>query len=226
MVEALDRLAADGISFKMGMFYDTTILANADLTTPSGKEYFYVNVRDFYSRIPPKYWAAIDGRPVVWLYDTLWVSAFDQSSIDYLSDRFAQDFGGLRLFVVGENQWRQARVAPPQPLLRLDGLYGWGAGPSGFNNDPAFTVAEVGPGFTNTAYCTGGPERNCFNVDREGGAYYERQLRQAIATPRKILAVETWNEFSEGTDVQETVQTGRTYIDLTREYVDRWKAAR
>jgi hypothetical protein len=226
MVEALDRLAADGISFKMGMFYDTTILANADLTTPSGKEYFYVNVRDFYSRIPPKYWAAIDGRPIVWLYDTLWVPAFDQSSIDYLSDRFAQDFGGLRLFVVGESQWRQARVAPPQPLLRLDGLYGWGAGPSGFNNDPTFTVAEVGPGFTNTAYCTGGPERNCFNVDREGGAYYERQLRQAIATPRKILAVETWNEFSEGTDVQDTAQTGRTYIDLTRTYVDRWKAAR
>src|SRR5205085_5632783 len=70
MVEALDRLDADGIGFKLGMFYDTTILANADLTTPHGKEYFYVNVRDFYSRIPPKYWAAIDGRPVVWLYDT------------------------------------------------------------------------------------------------------------------------------------------------------------
>lgn len=54
-------------------------------------------MRDFYSRIPPKYWAAIDGKPVVWLYDTLWAASFDQSSIDYLSDRFAEDFGGLRL---------------------------------------------------------------------------------------------------------------------------------
>jgi hypothetical protein len=226
MVEAMDRLAADGITFKMGMFYDTTILANADLTTPAGREYFYVNVRDFYSRIPPKYWAAIDGRPIVWLYDTIWIPAFDQSSIDYLSDRFAQDFGGLRLFVVGENQWRRARVAPPQPLLQLDALYGWGAAANGFNSDPVFTVAQVGPGFTNTAYCTGGPERNCFNINREDGAFYERQLRQAIATPRKILAVETWNEFSEGTDIQETVQTGRKYIDLTRTYLDRWRAAR
>src|SRR5207237_3544659 len=100
MVEALDAMATASHPFKIGMFYDTTILANADLTTRAGKEYFYVNVRDYYSRIPPTYWAAIGGKPVVWLYDTVWISRFDQSSIDYLSDRFASDFGGLRLFVV------------------------------------------------------------------------------------------------------------------------------
>jgi hypothetical protein len=172
------------------MFYDTTILANADLTTPAGKEYFYVNVRDFYSRIPPKYWAAIGGKPIVWLYDTLWVAKFDQSSLDYLSDRFAQDFGGLRPY----------------------------------NANPAFTVAEVGPGFSNTAYCKGGPARNCFNIDRAGGAAYKRQLTQAVASNRKIMAVETWNEFSEGTDVSETTRYGRLYIDLTRLYADRFKA--
>ena len=95
MVEALDRNASLGLPpLQIGMFYDTTILANADLTTPAGKEYFYINVRDFYSRIPPRYWAAIDGKPVVWLYDTIWISSFDQSSLDYLSDRFANDFGG------------------------------------------------------------------------------------------------------------------------------------
>ena len=59
MVEALERLHNEGHPLKMGMFYDTTILANADLRTPNGKEYFYVNVRDYYSRIPPRYWAAI-----------------------------------------------------------------------------------------------------------------------------------------------------------------------
>ena len=98
-----------------------------------------------------------------------------------------------------------------------------GAGPSGFNADPKYTVAEVGPGFKNTQYCRGGPEQNCFDVDREGGARYERQLQQAIPSGRRLLAVETWNEFSEGTDIQETVETGRQYIHLTRAYVDRWK---
>ena len=141
----------------MGMFYDTTILANADLTTPAGKEYFYVNVRDFYSRIPPRYWAAIDGRPIVWLYDTIWISGFDQSSLDYLSERFAQDFGGLRLFVVRESQWQESKgISPPTPVTS-DGLYAWGAAPFGYNPSAELTIAQVGPGFKNTQYCTGAP---------------------------------------------------------------------
>jgi hypothetical protein len=227
MVEAFDRMRASGEDrLQIGLFYDTTILANADLTTPEGREYFYVNVRDFYSRIPPRYWAAIDNKPVVWLYDTLWIAAFDQSSLDYLSDRFAQDFGGLRLFVVREDQWRRARVAPPQPLLRSEGMYGWGAAVAGFNTDAAFTVAQIGPGFSNTAYCTGGPDRNCFDVDREDGRRYERQLQQATTSSKRIIALETWNEFSEGTDIQETLQTGRTYIDLSRRYLLPWKSSR
>ncbi len=224
MVEALDRNQALGLpALRLGMFYDTTILANADLTTAAGKEYFYINVRDFYSRIPPRYWAAVDGKPIVWLYDTIWISKFDQSSIDYLSERSANDFGGLSLFVVRESQWQASKgLEPPQPVTS-EGLYAWGAAPFGFNTSPELTVAEVGPGFKNTQYCTGGPERNCFDVDREGGGRYERQLQQAVGSGRHILAVETWNEFSEGTDVQETVEMGRQYIELTRRYVDAFK---
>ena len=36
MVAALDRLEAEGTPLRVGMFYDTTILANADLATPAG----------------------------------------------------------------------------------------------------------------------------------------------------------------------------------------------
>jgi uncharacterized protein DUF5010 len=224
MVEALQRNEQQGAPpLQIGMFYDTTIMANADLTTAAGKEYFYVNVRDFYSRIPPRFWAAIDGRPIVWLYDTAWISRFDQSSLDYLSDRFANDFGGLRLYIVRESQWQSSKgVDPPSPVVS-DGLYAWGAAPFGFNTSPELTVAEVGPGFKNTQYCTGGPERNCFDVDRQGGTWYEHQLQEAVASGRHLLAAETWNEFSEGTDIQETVETGRQYIDLTRKYVDQFK---
>jgi hypothetical protein len=223
MVEAVQALDSRSRTLQIGMFYDTTILANADLTTLAGKEYFYVNVRDFYSRVPPRYWAAIDNKPIVWLYDTIWISRFDQSSIDYLSDRFAQDFGGLRLFVVRESQWQASKGVEPSTPVISEGLYAWGAAPFGFNTAPELTVAEVGPGFKNTQYCTGGPERNCFDTDREGGARYERQLQQAVKSGRHILAAETWNEFSEGTDIQETVETGRQYIDLTRRYVDEFK---
>ena len=54
---------------KVGLFLDTTILNNEDLTTERGKQIFYASIRDYFSRIPPRYWAAIDGRPMVWLYD-------------------------------------------------------------------------------------------------------------------------------------------------------------
>jgi hypothetical protein len=226
MVEAAEILRSQGTPLQIGMFYDTTILANADLTTPEGKEYFYLNIRDYYSRIPPYLWAAIGNKPIVWLYDAIWVPGFDQSTFDYVSDRFADDFGGLRPYVVREVQWELSRSPGPQHRILTEGLYVWGAAVFGYNSEPKFTVAQVGPGFTNTAYCTGGPERNCFNIDREGGAFYERQLRAAVGSRRNILAVETWNEFSEGTQIAETVQDGRRYINLTRTYAERFKAAR
>jgi Domain of unknown function (DUF5010) len=220
MVAALDQLAAAGHPFKVGMFYDTTILANADLTTPAGKEYFYVNVRDFYSRIPPRYWAAIGGKPIVWLYDTQWVSKYDQASFDYLSERFAQDFGGLHPYIVREWEWYNSKGVEPAAAIHSDGLYSWGAAPSGFNADPRLTISEVGPGFSNTRYCKGGAAANCFDVDRQNGAFYERELQAAMRSGHTILAVETWNEFSEGSDVADTLQFGRQYIELTRKYVD------
>jgi Domain of unknown function (DUF5010) len=221
MVEALDALAADGVLLKVGMFYDTTILANADLTTPAGREYFYVNIRDFFSRIPPRHWAAIDGRPVVWLYDAWWAAAFDQSTFDYVSGRFAEDFGGLHPYIVREQQWDNSRGDGQSEPIRTDARYAWGAAAFGFNPDPRFTVAEVGPGFSNTAICRTGP--GCFDVDRESGAFYERALQEAVASDRMILALETWNEFSEGSQVAETAQDGRLYIELTRRYADRFK---
>lgn len=224
MVEALDALAAEGAPLKVGMFYDTTILANADLTSPAGKEYFYVNIRDFFSRIPPRHWAAIGGRPVVWLYDAWWVAAFDQSTFDYASRRFAEDFGGLRPHVVREQQWEMSRGDGRPERIQTEGQYAWGAAVFGFNRDPRLTVAEVGPGFTNTAYCRSGP--GCFDVDRENGAFYERALREAVESDRSILAIETWNELAEGSQIAETVQDGRLYIELTRAYADRFKGRR
>ena len=85
-------------------------------------------------------------------------------------------------------------------------------------------MAEVGPGFTNSAICRTGA--GCFDVDRENGAFYERALQAAVASDRRILALETWNEFSEGSQIAETVQDGRVYIELTRRYADRFKGRR
>ncbi|MBI1802769.1 MAG: DUF5010 domain-containing protein [Chloroflexi bacterium] len=222
MIEALDRLRARGKNLKLGMFLDTTIMNNEDLTTARGKQILYASIRDYYSRIPPVHWAAIDNQPIVWLYDAQKVYAFNQSTFDYIYEQFAKDFGGLRPYIVRELQWYQAKNTTTQEIIKTEGMYGWGAAPSGFNSDPRFTVAEVGPGFSNTQF--GGQGR--LFTDRAGGQYYEENLILALRSRRKILAVETWNELGEASGILETLEFGRQYIELTRKYVDMLKAGR
>jgi hypothetical protein len=219
-------MAAAGHPFKLGLFYDTTILANADLTTPNGKAYFYVNVRDFYSRIPPRHWAVIDGSPVVWLYDTAWVSRYDQSTFDDLSERFAKDFGGIRPHVVRELQWYGSKGVEPAQILKTSDVYGWGAGLSGYNPDGRLTVAQVGPGFGPTDSCNRRGGKDCQVADRQDGARYASQLAAALRSGHKIIAIETWNELDESTGILDTAELGRKYIDLTRRYADAFHAGR
>ena len=223
MVEALGTLRAAGRPFKIGLFFDTTILEGQDLTTAAGREVFYVTIRDFFSKIPPQHWAAVGGRPLVWLYDAIRVGHFDQRVFDETYSRFPRDFGGLVPYIVREHQWLHARIEPPQPRLRTDGIYVWGAAVFGFNEDPLFTVAQVGPGFCNTQLGAGASGPNRFCIDREDGAFYRRQLEAALRHRHQILAIETWNELGEASGICETVEFGRQYLDLTRHYVDRWR---
>ena len=223
MIEALDRLRARGKNLKVGLFFDTTILNHEDLTTPRGKEIFYATIRDYYSSIPPIHWAAIDRKPVVWLYDAQQVGNFNQDTFDYVYEQFARDFGGIRPYIVREWQWYQARGATSE-VIQSEGLYGWGAAPHGLNVDTRFTIAQVGPGFSNTQFGGGGPNR--FFTDRQNGKYYEDNLKRALRSRRMILAVETWNELGEASGILETVEYGRQYIDLTRKYADMFKAGR
>ena len=219
MVTALDRLAARGQPMKIALFLDTTIMNDADLTTRQGKDTFYVTIRDFYSRIPPRHWAAIGGKPIVWLYDAQRVSAFNQSTFDHLYQRFPLDFGGLSPYVVREWQWKDSKNVDPPEAIRTEGLYGWGAAPSGFNLDPSLTVAAVGPGYD---------ERQISNRSgklrpRDNGAWYRANFDRAIASRKRMLVIETWNEFHEATAISDSVEYGRSYIDLTRTLVDRYR---
>lgn len=219
MVQALQQLDAAGRPFKIGMFFDTSILNNEDLTTDRGKQIFYTTIRDYFSRIPPRYWAAIDGQPIVWLYDAQHVSAFDQSTFDYVYQQFASDFGGLRPWIVREEQWYTSRSNAEPAVLQTEGVYAWGAAPFGFDPDPRLTVAAVGPGFTASDE---GPDTP--DTPRNDGAYYQSNWQQALASGRKVAVVETWNELDEGTGILDTHEFGRQYIDLTRRYADLFKA--
>src|SRR5439155_21198001 len=83
---------------RIGLFYDTSTLRynswgeHIDLTTDRGREWFYESIRDFFSLIPPRQWAMINGQLVVFLYSAAFAVRHDQSCIDHLKQAFARDF--------------------------------------------------------------------------------------------------------------------------------------
>ena len=77
----------------------------------------------------------------------------------------------------------------------------------------------MGPGYEHSAV----RGRSPLVVDRRGGKFYEEQWQEFLKHPSNVVAIETWNEFHEGTDIVESREYGRQYIDLTRKYVDVFK---
>jgi hypothetical protein len=197
---------------RIGLFYDTSTLwhnawhEHQDLTTERGREWFYATVRDFFSMIPPKHWAMLDGRPIVLLYSASFAKNHDQSFLDYTKAQFAKDFAGRLPWVAREVSWR----------VKADSVVAWG-GALGLKTPGG--VASLGPGYDHSAV----PGRRPLVVDRRGGAFYEEQWLKFLRRPANFVMVETWNEWHEGTDVAESKEYGRRYIELTRKYADLFK---
>lgn len=212
LVQAADELRAEGKEPpRIGLFYDTTTLqSNAwhiqlDLTTDLGKRWFFATIRDFYSLIPPRHWAAIDGQPIVSLYSAAFAKNHDQSCIDFVRDQFSKQFGRRVPFVIREVSWR----------VQADSDYAWG----GAIRPRMHGVAQIGPGYDHSNV----PGRTPLKVSRRDGKTYENAWLSVLRRSPKLVAIETWNEFHEGTDIAESREYGRKYIELTRKYVDLFK---
>lgn len=213
LVEARESLVAQGhVPPRIGLFYDTSTLqfneANEriDLTTPRGRQWFYESIRDFFSLVPPRHWAMIDGKPVVFLYSAAFALKHDATCFEYLATAFAADFGGRTPFVVREISWN----------VVTDQVYAWG-GALGLKNPG---VASLGPGYDHSAV----PGRTPLIVPRQAGSFYEENWLRFLRRPSPLVVVETWNEFHEGTDVAHSREYGRQYITDTRRFVDLFKA--
>ncbi len=215
LVVALEAMDREGMRHpQIGMFFDTTGLleqagAPVDITVDPGRSMFLNYVRSFYSLVPPHERALIDGHPIVWLYSAAFVSHYTQAAITAFAQDFAAEFGATP-YIVRENSWN----------IQSDDVYAWGAASNGPN---FFGVLEVGPGFNNTALTC----ETHLIVHRRAGAFYRQSWDTALAHAsygplHHLAAVETWNELHEGTAVCQTAEYGRLYINLTREYTDRF----
>jgi len=213
LVQAREELVREGKQPPfIGLFYDTSTLQynqwgqHIDLTTDYGRRWFYATVRDFFSSIPPRHWAMIEGQPIVLLYSAAFAKKHDQSVFDFTREQFARDFGGRVPWIAREISWQ----------VKADSTVAWG-GALGLKNPG---IASLGPGYDHSAV----PGRTPLIVDREGGKFYERNWLKFLRRPSNFVMLETWNEWHEGTDIAESKEYGRLYLDLTRKYVDLFKS--
>lgn len=212
LVQAREALLREGRKPpRLGLFYDTSTLQynrwgyHADLTTDYGRRWFYATVRDFFSCVPPKHWAMIDGKPIVLLYSAGFARQWDQSVIDYTKAAFPKEFGGRVPWIAPQDSWG----------VKGDNTCFWG-GALGYRNPG---IGEIGPGYDHSAV----PGRTPLVRDRAGGKFYEESWLKFLRRPTHFVMIETWNEFHEGTDIAESKEYGRQYIELTRKYADRFK---
>lgn len=201
---------------RIGMFFDTSSLPQQnggrfpDLTTSSGRLLFYAMIAKFYGIVPRELRAEVGGRPLVYLYSAYFAQHYDQVLFDFIAQSFEQEFGS-RPFIVRESSWRG---------VATDGEYAWGTaitGPRIFGPS-----AGLGPGFNNSAVS---PPAARQVRDRECGEFYTDGWEAIIDSGAKQVAVETWNEFHEATDICFSREYGRRFIDMTRENIRRWSEA-
>jgi len=216
LVQAQQEMVAAGEPVpRIGLFHAAISLewgpqGPVDLTLPYGREWFYTTIRDFWSQVPPSRWAMLDGKPLVFLYAAFFAKAHDQSCVEFVRSEFARDFAGRTPYLVRGDGWN----------LETESQYSWG----GAVGPRLRHTAALGPGYDHSAV----KGREPLVVDREHGAFYSRAwemlLRLRPERRPRLVHLETWNELHEATELCETVECGRRYIELTRHYGDLYRA--
>ncbi len=147
----------------------------------------------------------IEDKPIVLLYSAGFAKKWDQGVIDFTKAEFPKEFGGRVPWIAPQDSWR----------VKGDNTCYWG-GALGYRNPG---IGEIGPGYDHSAV----PGRTPLVRDREDGKFYEESWLKFLRRPTPFVMIETWNEFHEGTDIAESKEYGRRYIELTRKYSELFK---
>jgi hypothetical protein len=141
------------------------------------------------------------------------IAGADAGSLGACSRHFAQEFGARLLW-----------IGTPEMRGRLPGLDGYAsalaaAGPARFEKGTLFTTASLGPGFENALAAGDGSARS-----RGNGSTYIADWRAVLDAQPEWVFLDSWNDFTRGTDLAPTLEYGLQYRDLTRGATMQFKA--
>jgi len=184
-------------------------------------------------------YARVDGRPafVIWASSTVandvWLEILAQLQAEglepFLLGQFDGEwarpgdldiFGGLYQYnilnVIQGNDQASTRLAEVNQLtgravryypLLLDAAA------------PRLWVATVQPGYDDHLI----PGRTTPVLDRDDGALYRATWQAALSSDPDWVFITTWNEWWEHTYIEPGELYGNRYLDITREFAERWK---
>lgn len=223
LTAALQALRQAGQDYpQVALYLDTSALTAAfgdrpDLRTPAVQAALYGMIRDFYRRIPAPFRctvplsAANGGRPAypVLLSDAGVFTEFDVSFVPYVRGRFAADFDGADLLILGDGSFK--------PKAALDGYF-TETKEKGFQFDSSgwIKTASVGAGY-DTTFVTAATETPIVRPRKDGDTYRSDWTAALSKRPDWVL-LDGWNDFAIAADVAPTLETGYSTADLTHVY--------
>jgi hypothetical protein len=89
------------------------------------------------------------------------------------------------------------------------------------NGTQKLWIATVMPGYDDSRMLDRGAAR--FARARDDGAYYQRTWAGAVATNPDMISISSFNEWTEGHQIEPSVTYGSLYLDLTRALTTAWK---
>jgi hypothetical protein len=216
---ALDYMYQNGYEAPMlGMWLDTTSLLGEnpsmkiDLKTEVGKHQLYEAIRLFFEIAPARYCAQIpvDGKPanIVALSDSSVFSEMDDTCLEYIRNRFAQEFG-KDLIIIGDVGFKGK--------MSLDGYFS-DARQAGFSlsTDGPVRIGSVSPGMDLSILAGTGITPTI--IPRNRGKSYSDNWKKLVASKPDWAFIQDWNDYAAGTEVAPSMEYGMEYSDISKIY--------
>lgn len=213
-------------------FYNCIRKCFIPLTGESAEEFSFDNFKPEDSKYH-SLWATEDGFPIVFIWEAgkgFFFEDWNRELFDYIIAQFERDFHVKpRLFP--DYEWSMKSELDNETPFNLNGggYIRWRASvyePYAMNEKVEMPYKgvdgiEFGPGYDDriipSRLSNGTPIRS-----RDNGLFYSYGWQYALRTKRNLVMIESWNELHEGTQINDSYQLGRKYINMNKDYSEKF----
>lgn len=224
MVTALEYMRGQGQDYpQIGLYLDTTSMTdvlggNTDLRERNVQATLYGFIRDFYQKIPEPCRCVLPLSPQnggrkavpVFLSSVAPFKEIDSQFIAYLRGRFANDFEGADLVLLGNVDFKgKANLDGYFQTTRDKGIQ--------FESGGWISIASVGAGHDNSLTHKATGEPLAVRASKAGETY-RANWKEALARKPNWVLLDGWNDYTHGAALTPTQEEGLINSDITRLY--------